>query len=79
MQRHIYWSATENKTKAWIVNLSNHGVYLYDKAYECYVMVDPIVNTTKTESLFEPYAAYAIEGVHPFNVSCGLKSLYFLI
>ena len=42
-------------------------------------MVDPIVNTTKTESLFEPYAAYAIDGVHPFSVSCGLKSLYFLI
>ena len=37
VRRNIYWSASENKAKAWIVDLSNHGVYLYDKAYECYV------------------------------------------
>ena len=48
-------------------------------SYNGGTMVDPIVNTTKTESLFEPYAAYAIDGVHPFSVSCGLKSLYFPI
>ena len=55
------------------------GIDMSNQEYYTGLMVDPIVNTTKTESLFEPYAAYAIDGVHPFSVSCGLKSLYFLI